>query len=85
MSCNLRFLFWRAVFICLLLSLCTRVARTGFSYWQDRYSSLGYSDWDGFWNTNGGGNYDRASSGSPCGGCACDGGQQKATCTGVSV
>lgn len=61
----------------------------GYSYWTQRYPSLGYtSDWDGFWNNydRGRKQYERTSSettGVACGGCVCDDVTEELQC-GVS-
>lgn len=59
----------------------------GHSYWTQRYSSLGYTEWDGFWNNyyNGRKQYERGStetSGESCGGCHCDEDEQELECRG---
>lgn len=59
----------------------------GHSYWTQRYSSLGYTEWDGFWNNydNGRKQYERGStetSGESCGGCHCDEDKQELECPG---
>lgn len=59
----------------------------GYDYWTRRYPSLGYTDWDGFWNNyySGRTQYKRASSetsGQECTGCQCDDFMQEIRCFG---
>ena len=58
----------------------------GHSYWTQRYSSLGYKEWDGFWNNYYGRRkqYKRDTSGLSCGGCGCDDEKQELDCRGRS-
>ena len=57
----------------------------GHSYWTQRYPSLGYKEWDGFWNNYYGRNqYKRDTSGVSCGGCDCDDDKQELDCRGRS-
>ena len=59
----------------------------GHSYWTQRYPSLGYTEWDGFWNNYyyGKVEYRRDStetSGESCQGCHCDYDKQELECRG---
>ena len=59
----------------------------GHSYWTQRYPSLGYTVWGGFWNKYyyGEEEYKRGStetSGESCGGCHCDDDKQELECRG---
>ena len=59
----------------------------GYDYWTRRYPSLGYTDWDGFWNNyyRGRIQYKRSSSetsGQACTGCQCDTPTQELRCFG---
>ena len=100
MSGDRRPLSWRFVVCCLLLISFARVAQNlpahggqtflGFSYWNNRYPTLGYNDWPGFWNNNNDGRvqYNRRNSdtnGFSCGGCSCNDQTRTATCTGPTV
>ncbi|XP_078366394.1 uncharacterized protein LOC144650562 [Oculina patagonica] len=60
----------------------------GYLYWTRRYPSLGYEDWDGFWNNyySGRKQYNRGSSetsGLACQGCVCDEVIQELKCRGT--
>lgn len=59
----------------------------GHSYWKKRYPSLGYTEWDGFWNNydSGRDGYKRGSSETSvadCAGCDCDDDKQELECRG---
>ena len=59
----------------------------GHSYWTQRYPSLRYTEWDGFWNNyySGRKEYKRSStetSAVSCGGCYCDEDEQELECRG---
>lgn len=59
----------------------------GYDYWTRRYPSLGYTDWDGFWNNHYSGRtkYNRGSSqtsGQACTGCLCDTLKEELQCSG---
>lgn len=59
----------------------------GYDYWTRRYPSLGYTDWDGFWNNHYSGRtkYNRGSSqtsGQACTGCLCDTFKEELQCSG---
>ena len=54
----------------------------GHSYWTKRYPSLGYTEWDGFWNNYYSGEYKRGSTGVSCQGCHCDDAKQELECLG---
>ena len=62
----------------------------GHSYWTQRYASLGYTEWDGFWNNYymGEVEYKRGStetSGVSCQGCHCDDDKQELECRGSQL
>lgn len=62
----------------------------GHSYWTQRYPSLGYTEWDGFWNNyyNGRRQYKRGSTETSevtCDGCDCDDDKQELKCRGLPL
>ena len=90
---------WRAEFVYCLLLFLAKEARTvpnhgiqtflGYEYWNNRYT-MGYTDWNGFWNNGNNGRtmYNRQNSetsGQSCGGCSCNNQERTTTCTGPSV
>ena len=59
----------------------------GHSYWTQRYPSLGYTEWDGFWNNyySGKSQYKRGSTETSvaiCRECDCDDDKQELKCRG---